>query len=263
VWLSAKVLASVGVGAILVAAVAVSFMLVGANAAAVEAHTPSSAATASAVAATVPPATIAGAGAPSTTLSLVASDTTATVVTVAEGYLEVEFEAVYRTMVELTQEAQVVVRGQVTAVGYGELNGAAESRVTLRVDKCLKGDVGPGREITIFEPGGIVTRASLLDGKFGSPTKEDYEAKQAVLVDGAPLTRVGDACVYFLDADDLHQAVGAGYCPIGAFQGRFIIVDGRAERFVPASPAALGAGYGSLAMDAGAIDGVIAVAASG
>jgi hypothetical protein len=260
--LLAKLIAAFAVAAVLVAAIVTSFVLVGANA------TSTSRPTAAIATADTGAATTAGTTASTTAIAGMASKspaaagapTISTEAGPAEGYVEVDFKVLYRSVAQLKQAADVVVRGEVTAVSYLDRENAPTTKVTLKVAKCLKGDVKAGDEITILEPGGIVSRASTVGDKFGSPTKEDYDTKVKMLMDGAPLTEVGDRCLYFLGVDDLHLAPGVSYYPLGFFQGRFVIHDGVAERFVPASPGEMGSEYTSLAMDEAAIDDTISSA---
>jgi hypothetical protein len=257
--LSAKLIASFAVAAVLVAAIVTSFVLVGANAASTSRQNaaPATAGTES----TTNGNPTATAGTASETATSAGAYTTTTEAPPTEGYAEVDFAVLYRSVTQLKQASDVVVRGAVTAVSYLERDSSPMTRVTLKVARCLKGDVKAGDELTIIEGGGIISRASLVGDKFGAPTKVDYDTKVKILMDGAPLTEVGDRCLYFLGVDDVRLVPGVSYCPIGCFQGRFIIHDGVAERFVPASPEEMGSEYTSLAMDEAAIDDTIMRAA--
>jgi hypothetical protein len=192
-------------------------------------------------------------------VTLAAAATSTTVVTepMQEHILSADFAVGYTSVAQLEAAADLVVRGEVVAVSYLDFNTATQTKVTLKVNKCFKGGVAAGEEITILEPGGITTVANVVGDKFGAPTKEQAETKVKVLLDGAPLTQVGDKCLYFLGKGDVAVVSGAYYVPMGAFQGRFTIDDGVAKRFVPAD---FGAKYTALPMDESAIDDTVAKA---
>ena len=165
----------------------------------------------------------------------------------------------YNTLAQLDQAADVVARGDVTAVSYLDFNGATYTKVTLKVAECLKGKVAAGSEITVMEVGGVTTMAAVKGDKFGAPTKEDADTKVKVLLEGAPLTQVGDQVLYFLGTGEIGVVPGTYYVPMGAYQGRFKIDAGVAKRFVPADASSK---YTSLAIDATAVDSTIAQTAA-
>jgi hypothetical protein len=163
-----------------------------------------------------------------------------------------DFAVVYSSVSQLTKAADVVVRGQVTAVSYFEFNTAAYTRVTFKVSKCLKGDIAPGDQITIAEVGGVTTMAAVNGDKFGAPTAADAATKVSVQLDGAPLSQVGDDCLYFLGTGSIGVVPGTYHVPLGAFQGRFAIDSGVAKRFVPVDWQ--GGKYTALSMAANGVD---------
>lgn len=165
-----------------------------------------------------------------------------------------DFAVVYKNLGELQKAADLVVRGEVTKVSYLDFNSTAYTQVTFRVAECLKGGVTAGDEVTIVEVGGVTTMAAVNGEKFGVPTAKDAGTKVSVLLDGAPLTEVGDRCLYFLGRGSIGVVSGTYYVPMGAFQGRFTIKDAVAQRFVPAGWAG---DYSSLPMDENAIDGAV------
>lgn len=144
-----------------------------------------------------------------------------------------DFAVVYESLNQLKKTADLIVRGEVTQVSYLDFNSTAYTKVTFRVSKCLKGDVAAGKEMTIVEVGGVTSMATVNGDKFGAPTQMDAETQVSVLLDGAPLSEVGDKCVYFLGAGSIGVVPGVYYVPLGAFQGRFKIDNAVAERFVP------------------------------
>ncbi len=144
-----------------------------------------------------------------------------------------DFAVVYESVDQLKKAADLIVRGEVTQVSYLDFNSTAYTKVTFRVSKCLKGDVAEGKEITIAEVGGVTSMATVNGDKFGAPTQLDAETEVSVLLDGAPLSEVGDKCVYFLGTGSIGVVSGVYYVPLGAFQGRFKIDNTMAERFVP------------------------------
>jgi hypothetical protein len=232
--LSPRMIASLTGIAVLAVAMVVSFMLFGAD----EANHPAAAAQV-------------------VTLAAGATSTTAATEPMQEHILSADFAVAYTSVAQLKDAADLVVRGEVIAVSYLDFNTATQTRVTLKVDKCLKGGVAAGQEITILEPGGVTTAANVVGDKFGAPTKEQAETKVKVLLEGAPLTQVGEKCLYFLGKGDIAIVSGTYYVPMGAFQGRFTIGDGVAKRFVPAD---FGAKYTALPMDESAIDDAVAEA---
>jgi hypothetical protein len=144
-----------------------------------------------------------------------------------------DFTVLYDNVGGLKKAADLIVRGEVTGVSYLDFNSTAYSKVTLRVSKCLKGDVAAGEEITIVEVGGVTTMATVNGDKFGGPTELDAETEVTVLLEGAPLSEVGEKCLYFLGTGSIGVVPGTYYVPLGAFQGRFKIDDAVAKRFVP------------------------------
>jgi hypothetical protein len=169
-----------------------------------------------------------------------------------------DFTVMYESAGQLTEAAALVVRGEVTQVSYVEFNSTAYTNVTLRVSQCLKGDVAAGDEITIAEVGGVTSMAAVNGDKFGAPTAKDAASKVRVLLEGAPLSEVGDKCLYFLGLGSIGVVPGTYYVPLGAFQGRFKVANSLAERFVPAG---WGAEYTSLSMAEDAIDQTVLRAA--
>ena len=84
-----------------------------------------------------------------------------------------------------------------------------------------------------------------------APTaRADWFAVGAKL--GAPLTEVGDRCLYFLGKGSLGITRGTYYVALGAFQGRFVIRDSVAARYVPADW--VEGNYTSLSIPADSID---------
>jgi hypothetical protein len=162
-----------------------------------------------------------------------------------------DFAVLYKDLGQLKQAAALVVRGEVTEVSYVDFNTTAYTKTTFKVSECLQGDVRPGDEITIAEVGGVTTMAAVNGDKFGAPTAQDEATKVEILLEGAPLSEVGDKCLYFLGIGSIGVVPGTYYVPLGAFQGRFSIRNGVAERFVPAD---WGGDYTSLAVAEEAID---------
>jgi hypothetical protein len=173
--------------------------------------------------------------------------------------MSADFAVSYTSVDQLKGAAAIIVRGEVTGVSYLDFNGAAYTKVTLKVGECLKGKVAPGDEITVAEIGGVTTMAAVKGDKFGEPTKEDADTKVKVLLEGAPLTQVGDKVLYFLGVGKIGVVPGTYYVPLGAYQGRFAIDDGVAKRFVPADASDK---YTSLAIDEKAVDSTITQAAA-
>jgi hypothetical protein len=169
-----------------------------------------------------------------------------------------DFTVVYADLGQLKKAATVIVRGEVIQVAYLDFNSTAYTNVTFRVSKCLKGDIAPGDEIAIAEVGGVTSMATVDGDRYGPPTAKDAETKVSVLLDGAPLSEIGDECLYFLALGSIGVVPGTYYVPLGAFQGRFKTQGALAERFVPVG---WGAGYTSLPMVESAIDQTVLRAA--
>lgn len=171
--------------------------------------------------------------------------------------MNADFAVSYTSLDQLKKAADVIARGEVTEVSYLDFNGATYTKVTLKVGSVLKGKVAAGDEIVIAEVGGVTTMAAVKGDKFGAPTKEDADTKVKVLMEGAPLTQVGDEVLYFLGTGSIGVVEGTYYVPLGAYQGRFAIDGGVAKRFVPADASSK---YTSLAIDEKAVDSAIAQA---
>jgi hypothetical protein len=174
--------------------------------------------------------------------------------------MSADFAVGYSSIGQLKQAADLVVRGEVIDVSYLDFRSSAYTKVTLKVSKCFKGNKAAGDEITILEVGGVTTMATIKGDKFGTPTKEDAETKVRVLLDGAPLTQVGEKCVYFLGAGDIGVVSDTYYVPMGAFQGRFKIDNGAAKRFVPNDWQ--GTKLTALPMDESSVDDTVSQAAA-
>jgi hypothetical protein len=176
------------------------------------------------------------AGAPAVAVPVTAADDSVTAVTAAAGptvIMTADFAVKYSGVGQLRDAADVVVRGEITGISYLDFNSSAYTKVTLKVLKCLKGDLAADEEITILEVGGVTTMATIKGDKFGAPTREDAETKVKVQLEGAPLAEVGDKCTYFLGTGSIGVVAGTYYVPLGAFQGKFKINNGIANRFVP------------------------------
>ena len=221
--------------AALASVIALSFMLVGSGAPAVAPE--------SAQAAALAPAP--------------ATDTSAAL---PEVVISADFAVGYSSIGQLNKAADLVVRGEVTDVSYLDFNSTAYTKVTLKVSKCFKGNAAAGDEITILEVGGVTSMATIKGDKFGTPTREDTETRVKVLLEGAPLTRDGEKCVYFLGTGSIGIVSGTYYVPMGAFQGRFKIDNGTAKRFVPSDWQ--GTKFTALAMDESSVDDTVAQAAA-
>jgi hypothetical protein len=234
--LSPRMIASLAGIAVIAAAIVVSFVLIDGAPATQSADTPQV-----------------------VTLVVPSTSTTAVTEQMQEHVLTADFAVGYTSIAQLTEAADVVVRGEVVAVSYLDFNTATHTKVTFRVDKCLKGGIAAGEEIAILEPGGITTMANIVGDKFGTPTKEQAETKVKVLLEGSPLSEVGETCLYFLGVGDIPIVPGTFYVPMGTFQGRFVIDDGVAKRFVPAD---FGSKYTALPMDESAIDETVSKAAA-
>jgi hypothetical protein len=177
-----------------------------------------------------------------------------------EVLLSADFAVGYSSVGQLKQAADLVVRGEVIDVSYLDFNTCAYTKVTFKVAKSFKGDAAAGDEITIMEVGGVTTMASVKGDKFGAPTKEDAATKVKVLLDGAPLTQVGEKCLYFLGKGEINVVPGTYFVPMGAYQGRFKIDDGTAKRFIPSDMQ--GGKLTPLAMDESAVDDTVTQAAA-
>lgn len=200
--------------------------------------------------------------APASAAPVVSAATTSTsVAAVPAVILSADFAVGYSTLGQLRQAADVIVRGEVTDVSYLDFNSTAYTKVMLKVSKCLKGDIAAGDEITIMEVGGITSMATIKGDKFGPTTKQDADTKVSVQLDGAPLSRIGDKCIYFLGTGAIGVVPGTYYVPLGAFQGRFKIDNnGVAKRFVPTDWS--GGKYTALSTAASSLEQTVAQPAS-
>jgi hypothetical protein len=206
--------------------------------------------------------------APANVAASVAAPSAKAVATVATGsttvgepqiIMDADFAVAFDTLDQLQKAATVIVKGQVAGISYLDFNGATYTKVTLKVAESLKGKVAAGDQITVMEVGGVTTMAAVKGDKFGAPTKEDAETKVKVLMEGAPLSQVGDNVLYFLGTGSIGVVPGTYYVPLGAYQGRFAIDGGVAKRFVPADATGK---YTSLAIDEKAVDSTIAQASA-
>jgi hypothetical protein len=148
--------------------------------------------------------------------------------------MSADFAVMYSNVGQLREAADVIVRGDVIDVSYLDFRSTAYTKVTFLVVKSLKGDIAPGSKITIVEVGGVTSMSTINGDKFGAPTSADADTKVSVQLDGAPLSQVGDKCLYFLGIGSIGVVPGTYYVPLGAYQGRFKIDQGVAKRFVPA-----------------------------
>lgn len=155
----------------------------------------------------------------------------------------------YSDVPELAKNADLIVRGKVTDVSFVEFNsdgpggGVMYTKVTLAVNKSWSPKVQKGDTLTILEAGGITTLATIKrwSGKAteDSITQADEKTKVQVLLDGAPLARVGEEAAYFLGGDELGIVPGEHYISLGLYQGKFNLDAGVAHRFVPEGDTAL------------------------
>ena len=171
-----------------------------------------------------------------------------------------DFAAVYSSLDQLKQAADLIVRGEIVDISYLDFNSTAYTKVTFKVEKCLKGKADAGDTVAIAEVGGITSVATINGDKFGPSTEDDANTKVKVQLDGAPLSEVGDQCTYFLGTGSIGVLPGTYYVPLGAFQGRFAIDNGIAKRFVPADWQS--ASYTALSMTKNALDRAVLSAAA-
>jgi hypothetical protein len=238
--LSKKLIAGLAGAVVVVVALTASFVFLGADPAAAPKSVQAAAAPAEAAA----------------TPTLVAANDAAMPQVLATA----DFATMYTSFKQLATAADLVVRGEVTEVSYLDFNTSAYTKVTLKVSESFKGAVKAGDSITILEVGGVTDMAVIKGDKFGVPTKEDAATKVEVLLDGAPLTEVGDKCLYFLGTGSIGVVPGTYYVPMGAFQGRFKSDSGVTKRFVPSDWDS--ARYTSLAVDDSAVADTLTEAAA-
>ena len=142
----------------------------------------------------------------------------------------------YTSLNDLVQTADVIIEGVVTNVSYFEFNTITNTRALVRVTKSYTSNAKEGDVLTFVDPGGITTEAAMIrysGNKFNRPIgKAEENTKVQVLLNGAPLTKVGEKVVYFAKKSVLFQP--DMYVSIGAYQGKFTISsDGTAQRYVP------------------------------
>jgi hypothetical protein len=146
-----------------------------------------------------------------------------------------DYAVAYTNVSQLAQNANLIVRGKVTKVEYVEFNTVQYTKVSLQVTKSFSPGAKPGDTITVLDDGGITTLAQMKR-ETGRPleapiTAADENTKVQVLSDGEPLAKVGDEVVYFLsDEGQLGVLPGKYYDTLGAYQGKFNVKNGVAQR---------------------------------
>jgi hypothetical protein len=171
-----------------------------------------------------------------------------------------DFDVVYTGIPQLAKAAHLIVQGTASDVSYFDSNGVTYTKVILAVSKVLKGNVTPGSKVVVIEIGGVTTEAAMIreddSAKSASITPEQEATKVDVLFGGAPLTEEGDNVIYFGTEGDIRfdntvNIEGVYFQPVGAFQGKFGVTNGIAERYL--SPTLAGSAYRALRTGPGTI----------
>jgi hypothetical protein len=148
--------------------------------------------------------------------------------------IDADMTVLYSSIAQLAKNSDLIVWGK---VDYVDWNTVQYTKVSMEVTKTFSSGAKKGDIITVLDEGGITTQAAIIrdtGNKFGETIgPKEENTKVQVLFEGAPLAKVGDEAVYFLAVGDLPIIPGKFYGPIGAYQGKFNITSGIAERYVP------------------------------
>lgn len=171
-----------------------------------------------------------------------------------------DFDVVYTGIPQLAKAAHLIVQGTASDVSYFNSNGVTYTKVILAVSKVFKGNVTPESKVVFIEIGGVTTEAAMIreddSANAASITPEQEATKVDVLFGGAPLTEEGGNVIYFgiegdISFDKFASVEGVYYQPVGAFQGKFDVTNGIAERY--RSPTLAGSAYRALRTGQGTI----------
>ncbi len=143
----------------------------------------------------------------------------------------------YTDINQLVKNADFIVEGKVTDVSYFDFNTATNTTLSIEVTKSYNSNIKNGQILTFVEPGGITTKAALINysgNKFNEPIGEtEKNTKVQVLIAGAPLTKINENVLLFAKEGTLNALPQKYYVSIGAFQGKFIINGDSIGRYVP------------------------------
>lgn len=136
----------------------------------------------------------------------------------------------YRTLAELTRDADVIARGRVTRTQASVIGGLPFMTITLEILDPVRGLAQRGQRIALTNTGGVLPRSVVKDGSTGRPHGRVIEAS----FEGVPVMRHGEEFLVFLrrDSNDIPYTV------LGEYQGRFLVDSSGTIRYT-GDPAAL------------------------
>jgi hypothetical protein len=158
------------------------------------------------------------------------------------GIALADFARGYFSIEDLVRDSDIIIEGQVLGTKYFDNNATTHTEAKVYVMKSYSSKVKQGEVLTYIDNGGITTQYNVIKGadmenKF-TITSQELEAakKQYVrrLINGAPYVQPGEKVFLFVrEETGFYKSItGKQYCTVGAYQGKFIVHDGIAERYV-------------------------------
>lgn len=152
-----------------------------------------------------------------------------------------DFEKIYHNLEELTQNADNIVYGTVTATQNFDESGVGMTLYTFSISASYLGDLQSGGQISVLADGGYVRMCQYIhvfgSGHFENLTPEEIQTSvvynQPAM--GAPAPEVGDSYMLFLSKpiQDEEPFPNGAYVELGAFMGRYQQVNGQLTRYIP------------------------------
>jgi hypothetical protein len=144
----------------------------------------------------------------------------------------------------LVMQTDMVVRGTVTDVRFVVYRAQPRTITTVRVTQSWTPGVSVGETVTVFEEGGVWSRAEEIRALAGEArpvdpvriTPADEATKTMVTIMGTPLPEVGQDSIYLLEKS--RDGFGADLAPnlyfvVHLFEGKYRVSRGMALRHWP------------------------------
>lgn len=149
----------------------------------------------------------------------------------------------YRNLEELAKDSDIVIEGKVLGISFFDHNTITWTKSKVKVIKSYNKNVKEEDILTFVETGGITTQYNIIkyshiDEKFNMPNEELEKARSEkikVLNLGAPYMQPNEKVFLFAkdDTDFFESTTEKYYSIMGGFQGKFTVLGGTAERYVP------------------------------
>lgn len=150
--------------------------------------------------------------------------------------MHADFENIYFSIEELTQDADVIIKGDVLEANSFDFNKNTFTKSQIKVTESFNDKAKVGDILTFVEVGGTTTIGALASYY---PEKiqvndENKDESVEVTINDSPVMGQGDQVVLFgvKSKDKLYLKNHDYYLPLGTYQGKFDVKNGKIKRFV-------------------------------